>query len=555
MKALIQRFFVLSLCFFVCHDAFAFRLKGKVIVDADNLSKQDFSIVAELEDGSVQKTDLNARGKFVLRQVTRGARLSLLYQGNFYAPVLLAVENNGRFLPYRKALRNDLCSDTISRGAYVLKRKPRWRRGAMVLQVSTEDELAYSRRRLKKKFLITDDLSSLEQDTCRPAGQGDSEGSLLDRFYDANDVDGDGKSNDEDIDDDNDGLSDAFDNDNDGDGIFDDADTDNNDQEDLRVWNFQQLHLDREDAYNSRVMTVNKNTIDSALEEYGGLAMQVIDGESVELDCGGSFDGSRTGLSYCSSGGPGRSKEPYPNGLALPDEMDSDGDGKAEISAGSTGDFQVAPGVGSDEIQPGDTFVQEVTDSEGKVSQYIGMINGVVHDVPGIVSIQTAFTTHTFNYPANNNSIGSYNNPIPVPATGDVEITVTTYLPHYSTGGDTRVVPAGLRMITNIPNGPCTGSESGNGCQSGSTEGPGLLPGSLYSNPSEGWQVVSDGVQSAALTDALEGEDETVTYTVNLTGEGGVTDWDLGEQVKVPIQSMYNNGTTAAHNVWFVRPQ
>jgi hypothetical protein len=79
-----------------------------------------------------------------------------------------------------------------------------------------------------------------------------------------------------------------------------------------------------------------------------------------------------------------------------------------------------------------------------------------------------------------------------------------------------------------------------------------LLPGTLYSDPSLDWEVVSDGIRSATTDKTVE-ESGAVTYTVNLTGAGGVTDWDAGEYLRVPIQAMDANGTTSAHNVVFRR--
>jgi hypothetical protein len=236
----------------------------------------------------------------------------------------------------------------------------------------------------------------------------------------------------------------------------------------------------------------------------------------------------------------------------LPDELDADSDGKAEITAGSTGDLQILPGATSSEILPGDTFVEEVTAADGKVTKFVGMINAVVQDVPGIVSITTALGTTTFSWPTNASSPGTTANPILVPSSGDVLVTITTYSPHYNVGSGGRVVPAGIKMIANIPNGPCTFDSITNMC-SGGGNGPGLLPGNLYSNPSAGWSVTNDGVQSSTTEDTPEGEDGTVTYTMNLTGTNGVSGWDSGEQIKVPIQSLDNNGGTAAINIWFKR--
>lgn len=542
-----QLFMSTTLLLITQTEAFCFNLKGKLM--GNDIDATEFTVVVEDSDGTIKSVKPQANGKFTITGVGRGDRISLLKDSNYYGPVVMAVQSGRKIKPYSIARNKDLCQEDGANAIMALRKSAGV---SLPIQVDTDGEFGYLKKALASKFFDKDADATVDE-SCQPSGIETPSGSLSVRakLSTQSDVDGDGKENADDIDDDNDGLSDTFDPDNDGDGIIDDSDSDNNDQVANRVWNFQQLHLNREDAFNTRVTTVSTETIDNALVEYGGLALQVIDGTSVELNCGGGSEGE-DGLKYCSSGGPGRAREPYPDGLALPDEMDSDGDGKGEISAGDTGDFQVAPGATSSEILPGDTFIEEVTDSDNKVTEYAGMINGVVHDVPGIVSITTTLATHTFTYPGDINSIGSAANPIPVPSAGDVVITVTTYLPHYNTGGETRVVPAGVKMIANIPNGPCT-YNMGDGQCTGGGSGPGLIPGSLYSNPSTGWQVTSDGVQSTAAEDTPEGEDTTVTYTVNLSGSGGVTGWDSGEQVKVPIQSIDNNGTTAAHNVWFKR--
>jgi hypothetical protein len=533
----------------------AFTLKGKLKAATD-VDLTEFSIVAETGSGEILSAPLSAKGTFVLKGVQAGDRYTLLRSNNYYGPVLIAVKDGKKLFPYQKARAKSLCAGANVRGVMALRKGPTGpTKASRVLQLALDTELglAYVKRAVTKK-MIANALASLDAATCAPTGVGSAGALRAARIGrpaegdDPQDPDADGEPNDQDVDDDDDGVPDSFDQDNDGDGTLDDTDADNNDRLENRVWNFQQLHLDVQDAYNTRVMTVTTEMIDAALVTFGGLAVQVIDGDTVELDCGGDEEGD-AGLPYCISGGTGRAREPYPDGLALPDEMDADGDGKAEIQAGGSGDLQLAPGATSAEIRAGDTFIEEVT-TGGTTTKYVGMINAVVHDVPGIVSIETTLATHTFAWPPDPGSIGTFANPIPVPASGDVEVTVTTYLPHYSIDEGARVVPGRIRMIANIPNGPCT--PMGNGCGP-SDSSPGLLPGSLYSNPSAGWEVVSDGVQSTSDADVPEGEDGTVTYTMNLAGTGGVTGWDSGEYLRVPIQSLDNNGGTAAINVWFQR--
>lgn len=537
-------------------SAFALTLKGKLSVASGNRS--DFTIVAQDPNSEAIVSDQVAtNGRFVLRGVKANARMTLLENGNVAGVVVAAVKSGKKYFTLKRAQAKSKCDDAGAVAIMAVRKAPvDSKKNPVSLNLVFDRDLStgYLKNTIPSKYLAKTVTADISADSCAPAGADGSGALAVHRIATANDgpptagdADGDGQEDSNDQDDDNDGYSDTFDPDNDGDGTLDDTDADNNDKTQGRVWNFQQLHLDLENAYNTRVMSVSAETIDNGLRTYGGLAVQVVAGQTVELNCGSA----ESGLSYCRPGGTGRLLEPHPDGLELPEGTDSDNDGKAEITAGQTGDLQVRPGASSSEILPGDTFIEESDDGTGKVTEYVGTINSVVHDVPGIVSIETALGTTNFSWPLNANSAGSMSNPILVPSTGDVLVTVTTYTPHYRIADGTRVVPGKIKMIANIPNGPCTFSAPDQCVSAGS--GPGLLPGALFSNPSSGWEVVSDGVQSLTETNTAEGDDGTVTYTMNLAGSGGVTGWDSGEQVKVPIQSLDNNGGTAAINVWFKR--
>ncbi len=546
-----QRFFLLVILLLIFNTASALTLKFKIQGDGD---KSTYTLVAlDPSGGEAITKRAGESGAVTLSGVVRNSRVVLLNDSNYENSVIFALKDNSKY----KSIGNRTGCDNNDSAVMAVKRNVRSDTGQILslkLNVGQRVYVKNSKQIANRNAFGGNQASAILDSSCNFSGVGSSSISSVPLItakrrlkITAEDTDGDGLSDTTDNDDDSDGVDDAFDPDNDGDGIPDITD-DNNDQTEFRVWNFQQLHLDIGDAYNSQVVSTTTEIIDNALSTYGGLAMQVIEGASVELNCGAAG----SGLPYCTSGGTGRLREPFPSGLALPDDVDGDGDGKGTITAGNTGDAQIAPGANSSEIQPGDTFIQEVTDAESKITEYVGMINSVVHDVPGIVSIQTALGTTTFSWPTTATSPGSISNPIAVPSAGDVSVTITTYLPHYMTLSGVRVVPANIRMIANIPNGPCT-YDSMTGQCSGSASGPGLLPGSLYSSPSTGWTVDGDGVQSDTATDTIEGEDSTVTYSMNLTGNGGITGWDSGEQVKVPIQSIDNDGTTAAINVWFKR--
>lgn len=523
-------------------------LKGKLSVKGASLAAADFSLVAETADGSIKNGTISSNGKYSVQGVSTSARISILYRSNFYSPLVLGIKKGKNVKPFQAAVSSSFCSSGTPRVVLTTRKKVN---GVLNIEVDPSLGVAYSKKVLKdQKKNLTQGASGEAASNCLPRGLSGAGAQSLASVAakvvtsSTQDVDNDGVSNQNDVDDDDDGLSDAFDPDNDNDDVIDDSDTDNNDRNQVqRLFYFQQLHLDREDWYHPRFQIVSTEMIDNALKAHGGLALEVKSGGTVELDCGE--------LPWCSEGGSGRSREPYPNGLKFPEEMDSDEDGRAEITAGGSGDLQLLPGASSGEIQPGDTFIEEVTDSSSQVTRYVGVLNSVVHTVPGIVSITTGVANYSFDYPATSSSIGTRSNPVLVPATGDVNITVTVYPPLYKTKAGS-IIPGILTFITNIPNGPCVLDNSGQCVSGGAGSGVGLLPGTLYSNPSSGWQIVSDGVRSNT-TDKISEEVDSVTYTVNLTGSGGVTGWDSGESLMIPVQAMDANSTTSAHNVYFKR--
>lgn len=517
-----------------------------------SLAPADFSLVAQTADGSIRSTAVAANGKFSLKGASTTLRLSLLYRSNFYSPVVLAIRKGKSVKPFTAAVKSGFCSSGTPRAVLTTNKKSD---ETLAIEVDPTAGVAYIKKVTKDlKNKAAKGATGKITAECLPEGLSpmSSQNRLAAMVAAAeNDPDGDGTANDTDVDDDDDGLSDTFDPDNDDDGIIDDSDTDNNDQDrSFQLFYFQQLHLDRDQSFHPKLQSVTTGMIDSALVTYGGLALEAKSGSSVELNCGGDEGSGAQGLPWCTEGGSGRALEPYPTGKKFPEELDSDNDGKGDLVAGPSGDMQFAPGATSTEIQPGDTFIEEVTDGNNKVTKYIGVLNSVVHTVPGIVSITTSVGTYTLDYPASTSSVGTFSNPVLAPSSGDVSATITVYPPLYNTAAG-RVVPGILTFITQIPNGPCT-YDPGTGQCSGGGSGPGLIPGALYSNPSSGWTVGFDGVKSNTI-DKVLADSEAATYTVNLTGSGGVTGWDAGEYLKVPIQAMDANGTTSAHSVIFKR--
>lgn len=546
---------------FICTFSFSFEalaapLKGQVKV-VGGASISEFSLVSENTSTSkIISTDLSGNGKFTLSNVDAGDRLFILRDRNAYSPVVIAIKKGNKFKTLTAARKSRFCSAGNAQAIMATKGKIK----NLKITVDTNLGVAYVSQALSKKNLELSAVASVDSSSCLPAGtsslnsesiriKGLSKSRII-ISEDSSDADDDGVPNETDADDDNDGVTDTWDSDNDDDGLVDTSDGDNNDQVDNRVWNFQQLHLNTSEVYNLAIGTVSDETVDAGLVEHGGLAMQVISGTEVELDCGSG----ENALPYCSSGGTGRAKEPYPDGLALPDEMDADGDGLAEIEAGPTGDLQIAPGATSTEIRPGDAFIQRVKDSNGNITNYAGTINSVAIDVFGITSITTALGTNTFTYPRTlSTAEATYLNPIMVPSTGSVQVTVTGYPSHFITSAG-RVVPGRFTASVNGIGGACVYQTGSASCVTSEGTSPGMIPGTLFSAPSpSSCSVNNDGVLCDFGTDLALGEESEISYTVNLTGTGGYSDWDSGETIRVSFMVRDNDGGTTGHELYFKR--
>jgi hypothetical protein len=360
-------------------------------------------------------------------------------------------------------------------------------------------------------------------------------------------------------DDDGDGLPNAFDADDDGDGILDNDDHDSRRGDAdgrRRFWVFSNFHQDMEHSLNANAMTVTPELIDAALVRSAGLAIQVAGGgeaSEVRLDCGT--------LSYCTPGGTGRTREPYPDGRKFPEEMDPDAAGRGIITAGMTGDFQLAVfGAApaghraSEALRAGDVYLQRYTDDEGSVVEVPGMLNFVFHTTPAVKTVDTGVEVYTPVYPIAPDAPGTRVNPFRVPGTGHVRVTFTVWRPQRQGIGDAGEAPlmdmGNLRLVANLPNGPCQPGPAG--CPD---PGPGLCPGSVFTTDDPHLAVVPDGLQDS-LGDRPADPAHTFTYTIDLSAcVESVPDvtWDPGEVVMVPVQMMNVYGDNATQNVFFVR--
>jgi hypothetical protein len=181
------------------------------------------------------------------------------------------------------------------------------------------------------------------------------------------------------------------------------------------------------------------------------------------------------------------------------------------------------------------------------------MLNFAFQTTPAVKTVVTGVRTYNVSYPISAGDAGTMTNPFHVPESGAVSVTITAWRPQregIEAAGEADMMDMGnLRLVTNIPNGPC--DSNGMNCATG----PGLCATTVYTESDPFLEVSSDGLQDS-MGDAPADPANTFTYTMNLSAcvesVSGVT-WDAGEIVKVPIQMMNIYGDNAAQEVWFVR--
>jgi hypothetical protein len=159
--------------------------------------------------------------------------------------------------------------------------------------------------------------------------------------------------------------------------------------------------------------TVNANAgstdqqIAAALPAFGRLDVQILPGDSSELDCGRPqvrTDPTVGGLVYCSRGGTGRVFQPsvpeasWPR---FPECCDADGDGFGTLSqtAGVPGAMFIATGATAAQIGTGDVLIQRVT-TGGLETQFLTALQYVFATMPALVSYNDgAGNSRTVSYP------------------------------------------------------------------------------------------------------------------------------------------------------------
>jgi hypothetical protein len=352
---------------------------------------------------------------------------------------------------------------------------------------------------------------------------------------------------------DQDGLVDALDIDDNGNGVIDNYDsttTASTSSDSFRV--FSNLKLDLAQSLNLHATgSLPTASIDTALQDVQTLAIQVAGstGETTELDCGS--------LSYCSSGGTGLS-----NSLAFPGtaggSFDPDSDGFGTITKGGTGDFQLQTKATSAAISAGDTLIERITAADGTERQIPGVLNFVFNSTPALKTvIVNGGAEQTIDYAATPR-LGSRQNCIQVPSSGNVALTITGWRPQrpgVSAAGEGAFVDIGKSLITiDIPNGPIT-----SGSSSGGSNGPGNCVASAYSVTSDPNLTVSTNGLQDGKSDIDAVSSNTYTFTIDVTSclnnaPSGAISWPSNTELYLDLQFRSKDGDNAAQKFCLARP-
>lgn len=342
-----------------------------------------------------------------------------------------------------------------------------------------------------------------------------------------------------------DGLIDALDIDDDGDGTIDNYDSSSTTpvaSDAFKV--FSNLKLDLADSLNLHATgSLSSAVIDAALQSVQTLAIQVAGstGETAELDCGT--------LGYCSSGGTGQNlNQPFPGTAG--GTFDPDSDGFGTITRGGTGDFQLQTRATTATIGAGDTLVQRVTATDGTERRVPGVLNFVFNSTPALKTVAVnGGAEQTINYAASPR-LGSRQNCIQAPATGDVILAITGWRPQRAgidAAGEGDFIDIGKSLITiDIPNGPVT-----SGSTSAGTTGPGNCASSAYSVPSDpNLTVTSTGLQDAK-SDTAALTSNTYSFTINVSSclnsaSTGAISWPANNELYIDLQFRSKDGDNAA---------
>ncbi|MEK6276844.1 MAG: hypothetical protein AABM29_02370 [Actinomycetota bacterium] len=507
------------------------------------LSKRGYTVIALAENGKAKAVRTKPR-KFKVRPPAKAVTLHLRAKDGTYAgPIVVGKKKKGK-----RALLG------VKAGAKLGKVKVKARKGYAKVKQKLAKEFVDATRKARAKKGV-------------PIGAG-----KFGRVRSKNTKGG--APGDRDLD----GIADPLDIDDDGDLILDILDSSNaarasqgaNEIFDL----FTGLPLSLEYTANANAPGSTDQQIESALPSSGSLLMEIIPGDSSELDCGGSPNPSPPppllgGLVYCSRGGTGRVFQPGvppTDAPYFPDCCDPDNDGFGTlqpVSGGPGPAMFLRHGATTAQIGTGDVLIQRVT-TGGVESQFPAALQFVFSTVPALVSYSdTAGHSATVPYPVTPGppptpgGPGTQGNGFPVAGPGgDVVVTLTFWRPQR------RPIPpetgdwidiGGLTYETIFQHvGPLPGGIT--------VQKP--CPQSAYSStdPQLGPPppLVPDPGLTDRATDRPASSTNTLTFTVNLTQcltSLGVP-WNSGEEASIDFLARVSRPDApdgAIQNVWFER--
>jgi hypothetical protein len=323
------------------------------------------------------------------------------------------------------------------------------------------------------------------------------------------------------------------------------------------------------DVANADMPGATDSQIDAAFTHHSSLNVQILPGDSAELDCGGTPNPSPPppllgGLVYCSSGGTGMVSQAdgSPPERPFPDCCDPDDDGYGRLFAvQGTTPLLLSPRASSDQIGTGDVLIQRVT-TAGVETQYASAVPFVFATVPTLVSYSdNAGNAATVPYPVAPSSgipgsggPGTNGNGLEIAAgpDGDIVVTLTLWRPQRrpippETGGWFEM--GGLNYLLGLHD-----YSSGQGS-------PSPCPQDAYSSADPNLAPASTG--HPGLTDLTSDRPadpaNTFTFTVNITkclANVGLS-WGTGQERTIEFQAeaagQANSGySNASQSVQFV---
>ena len=248
-----------------------------------------------------------------------------------------------------------------------------------------------------------------------------------------------------------DGIADPLDIDDDGDKVLDNLDRKPRGSKARASADAPQTFEIRDVFGGSLTRTSNANMPGTSTEDINEfmrtnseftVELEILPGDFSELDCAqpqSRTDPTLGGLVYCTKGGTGMVSpdEEIPWGLEFPECCDEDNDGFGEMVPGTSpgSGFGLVPFAGSDQIGPGDLFLQHVT-TGGTTETYTGTLQYVFVTTPALISYDdgqgnSASIGSGIDYPVDDGGPGTRGNPFPVKANanGNVKIEFELWRP------------------------------------------------------------------------------------------------------------------------------